>query len=248
MVGHVLHVLLVGDLPVGVLGLAAVGADHDVLVADGLDDLEVGGQVALVLAAAHVLGVAALEQDVVVLDHLELVLEAHVHDPPLGVGDHDLLHARGARGLDDHEAFLGGDVTGAEHHVEVLDELEDVLELGDDLAVAHAGDAGVGVLAHLFQVVAGRGGGEPHDLAAELETALHGGGVDAAHLAVEGDAAEHLEIVVAPVDDLVMAVAEISAVHRCALVSLDDDGAGADTDTRLHQFKVVIGTYADIRI
>ena len=57
MIRQILEILLHRDLPVRILGLTAVCADEHVLIADLTDDLEVFGQIALVLAAAHVLGV-----------------------------------------------------------------------------------------------------------------------------------------------------------------------------------------------
>ena len=48
--------------------------------------------------------------------------------------------------------------------------------------------------------------------------------------------------------DLIVAVAEICPVHRRSLMSLDHDGPRAYTDRGFHQFKIIIGTKAQIRI
>jgi integrase len=73
---------------------------------DLFDDLHIGRKIALILSASHVLGVAAFQDHIVILYDPHLVLHAHVHDPPLGMGDHNVLNSCVPGCLHYDEGFL----------------------------------------------------------------------------------------------------------------------------------------------
>ena len=58
------------------------------------------------ISAAHVLGIAALQDHIVVLYHADLVFHSHSHDPPFRMGDYDLLHPKISGRLHHCEGFL----------------------------------------------------------------------------------------------------------------------------------------------
>ena len=231
----------------GILGLSAVCADEHIFVTDLLDDLKVFGQVALVFAAAHVLRVAAFQQNIVILDDLLLILHAHIDDPPLRMGDDQLPDTGSAGCIADDEAFFRRDMCSAKHGVIILDQLEDVLHLGNDFSVLGHLHAVVRVLAELCQMVLCVLGRQPDHFGSQLQRDLDRRRIQAADRMVQGDAAEHGKVVVA-IDDLVITVAQISPVHCRPLMGLDDNGSCAHLDRGIRQLQIVIRSPSKIRI
>ena len=136
----------------------------------------------------------------------------------------------------------------AENRVIVTDKLQNRFQLRNDRPIFYDLHTPARVLLHLFQMVLCRLGRKPDDLCAHAECHVNGLRIHSTDHPVQRDPAEHREVVRLPMYDLVVAVTEICPVHRRSLMSLDHDRPRAYTDCRFHQFKVIIGTKAQIRI
>ena len=163
------------------------------------------------------------------------------------MGDDQLLDTGSAGCIADDEALFGGDMRRAEYCVIILDQLEDVLHLGNNFSVLGHLHAIVRVLAELCQMVLGVLGRQPDHFGSQLQRDLDRRRIQAADRMVQGDAAEHGKVVVA-MDDLVITVAQISPIHRRPLMGLDDNGSCAHLDRGIRQLQIVIRSQSKIRI
>ena len=111
--------------------LTQVGGEHVVLDAGGAHAVEdvLPGDLAGVGRRE-----AALEQGAA-LGEVGLLLERQVLRRELGVGDDDVPHARGERGVDDREDLVAGEVAGGEHQLVAGRDLEDAAHGRQQLAV-----------------------------------------------------------------------------------------------------------------
>ena len=163
------------------------------------------------------------------------------------MGDHQLFHAHFPGGLDHREDFVNGDMAGAQHHIVLLNQLQDLSQLRDDLTVLYYVHAVIGGLAQLLQMVPGGRGGQPHHLCSQLQGIFHGHGVNAAYAPVEHNGAEHGEIVIA-VHSLVVSVCQIGPVDGAAQVGLDDNGPGSHSNRCVAELKIVVSPCPQVRI
>ena len=93
VIDQILHILRHRDLPVRVLGLAAVRIHHHMLIANLTDRLQIVRKIALVFATAHILSEAALQNHIVILHQTLLLFHRHTYDPPFRMCNHDVLNA-----------------------------------------------------------------------------------------------------------------------------------------------------------
>ena len=135
-----------------------------------------------------------------------------------------------------------------ENRVIVTDKLQDRFQFRNDPPVFYDLHAPARVLLHLLQMVLCRLGRKPDDLCAHAECHVNGLRIYSADRPVQRDPTEHREVVRLSMYDLVVAVTEICPVHRRSLMSLDHDGPRTHTDRSFHQFEIIIGTKAQIRI
>ena len=163
------------------------------------------------------------------------------------MGDDQLLDTGSAGCIADDEALFGGDMRRAEYCVIILDQLEDVLHLGNNFSILGHLHAIVRVLAELCQMVLGVLGRSQTTLAPSFSATSSAAGFRPADRMVQGDAAEHGKVLVA-MDDLVITVAQISPIHRRTLMGLDDNGSCAHLDRGIRQLQIVIRSQSKIRI
>jgi len=171
------------------------------------------------------------------------LLDAHVDDLELGVGDHDAVTARVARRFDDGEGLGRRGVAGTDHELLLGANLEDVAHGRQRLAVGADDLDAFGSVLEVLDVVVGVEGRQPYDApeaALHAPHPLHGLGVDAARRPVEGDPAERL-------DARDVLAHEPGAVGRERDVVLEDDGFRLAGHVRLRGLVVVHGTAERVR-